>query len=531
MSAEDLTRERTIHQVLKRQAERHGERTFFWFRDRAFSYRDFDRESDRVAAGLQALGIGKGDKVGIMMGNRPEYLFVWFGLSKLGAVEVPLNTAHRGDLLTYMLELADCRLVVCEAEFLDRLGPVLGSVPKVERLVVLGGVPFGLGKPALPYDDFVANDGRFAAVDVRWSDPFAILFTSGTTGPSKGSLMPQNYALFMGEVVSRCMGYTEDDRLYNVLPLFHGNAQLLSTMAALVSGAQMVLGERFSASEFWPDVKKYGCTEFNYIGGILPILLKAEPRPDDAENPLRVMMGAGAAKDVFLAFEARFGVKLVEGYGMSEIGLPLMNRVDAERVPGSIGRPAFGCEVRLVDDEGIEVTEPGVPGEVLVRTDQPYTMLVEYYKMPGKTVEAWRDLWFHTGDYATRDAAGGYYFVDRKKDALRRRGENISSYEVECVINAHPAVLESAAVAIKSELGEDEVMVCLTLKPEATLTPEALMDHCQSRMAYFMVPRYVRILKSLPKTPTEKIQKAELRKAGLAPDTWDREQAGYQLKR
>ncbi|MBI4692470.1 MAG: AMP-binding protein [Gammaproteobacteria bacterium] len=531
MSGEDLTRARTIHGVLARQAQRYGDRTFFWFRERSFSYRDFDRESDRVAAGLQALGIGKGDKVGLMMGNRPEYLFVWFGLSKLGAVEVPLNTAHRGDLLTYMLELADCRLVVCEAEFLDRLGPVLGNVPKLERLVVLGDVPAGLAKPALVYEACMANDGVYAAVDVRWSDPFAILFTSGTTGPSKGSLMPQNYALFMGEVVSRSMAYTEDDRLYNVLPLFHGNAQLLSTMAALVSGAQMVLGERFSASEFWPDVKKYGCTEFNYIGGILPILLKAEPRPDDAANPLRVMMGAGAAKDIFLAFEARFGVKLVEGYGMSEIGLPLMNRVDGERVPGSIGRPAFGCEVRLVDDEGIEITEPGVPGEVLVRTDQPYTMLIEYYKMPEKTVEAWRDLWFHTGDYATRDAAGGYYFVDRKKDALRRRGENISSYEVECVINTHPAVLESAAVAIKSELGEDEVMVCLTLKPEATLAPEALMDHCQSRMAYFMVPRYVRILKSLPKTPTEKIQKAELRKEGLAPDTWDREQAGYELKR
>ncbi len=531
MSSEDITRSRTLHAQLARQAARHGERTFFWFKDRAYSYLDFERESDRVAAGLQALGIGKGDKVAILLANRPEYLFVWFGLSKLGAVEVPINTAHRGDLLIYMIDKVDCRLVICEAEFLDRLSPVLASLPKVERLVALGGAPADLGKPALDYDALVANDGRFEPVDVRWSDPFAILFTSGTTGPSKGSLMPQNYALFMGEVVSRSMGYTPADRLYNVLPLFHGNAQLLSTMAALMSGAQMVLGERFSAGEFWSEVRKYGCTEFNYIGGILPILLKAEPRADDADNPLRVMMGAGAARDVFLAFESRFGVKLVEGYGMSEIGLPLMNSIDGERVPGSIGKPAFGCQVRLADDDGLEITDPGVPGEVLVRTDMPCTMLLEYYGMPEKTVEAWRDLWFHTGDYATRDAAGCYYFVDRKKDALRRRGENISSYEVECVINAHPAVLESAAVAIKSELGEDEVMVCLTLKPGASLAPEALLDHCQSRMAYFMVPRYVRILESLPKTPTEKVQKAVLRSAGLAPGTWDREQAGYRLQR
>jgi carnitine-CoA ligase len=524
--------QRTIHGTLERKVEEFGNRTFFHFKDRSFGYGDLDRDSDRVAAGLQAIGVGKSDKVAILMGNRPEFLSLWFALSKLGAIEVPINTAHRGELLRYMLDHADCSVAVVEACFLDRVVPVLGETPKLEKLVVLAeadeAVP-PLDRPSFDYRTLAENDGRFERPAVSWSDPFAILFTSGTTGPSKGALMPQNYALFMGEVLIDAAEYSAADCLYNALPLFHGNAQLLSTMPALMSGAKMVLAERFSASGFWPDVRRYGCTEFNYIGGILPILLKAEPRSEDAENPLRIMLGGGCPPDLFEEVETRFGVTLIEGYGMSEIGLPLMNKLRS-RKRGTIGVPAYGCQVRLVDEEGLEVG-PGDVGELWVRTDRPNTMLLEYYKMPEKTVEAWRDLWFHTGDCAVRDEEGYFRFVDRKKDALRRRGENISSYEVERVVNAHPAVLESAAVAVKSEMAEDEVMICLTLRPGASLAPEALLDHCRERMAYFMVPRYVRVLTRLPKTPTERVQKAVLRTEGLTPDTWDREQAGYRVTR
>jgi crotonobetaine/carnitine-CoA ligase len=323
--------------------------------------------------------------------------------------------------------------------------------------------------------------------------------------------------------------YTEEDVLYNTLPLFHGNAQLLSTMPALMSGARMVLAERFSASRFWSDVRKYGCTEFNYIGGILPILLKADPRPDDRDNPLRVLFGGGCPPHLFDEVEKRFGVTLLEGYGMSEIGLPLLNTLK-ERKPGTCGKPVYGCQVKLVDDYGLEVG-PGVPGELLLRNREPYTMLLEYYKMPEKTVEAWRDLWYNTGDYLVMDADGYFNFVDRKKDALRRRGENISSQEVEKVFAGHPAVLECAAVGVKSDMAEDEVMICLSPRPGESLTPEALLDYAQERMAYFMVPRYVRIMEALPKTPTEKVQKAALREAGVTPGTWDREAAGYEVKK
>ncbi len=532
MSHEDVFHERVIHRILRRKSIEYGNREFFRFKDQTFGYQDFDRASDRVAAGFQSLGLNKGDKVGIIMKNRPDYLFLWFGLSKLGAVEVPINTAHRGDLLTYMLDKSDCRFVVVESEFMDRVEPVLADLPKIEKVLVLGDgrqIPSDLAKPTQDYLALVDNDGKFDPPEVLWSDPFIIMFTSGTTGPSKGSVMPQNYALYMAEVCSESADYGENDRLYNALPLFHGNAQLLSTMPALLSGAKMVLAERFSASRFWGEIKKYQCTEFNYIGGILPILYKADPKPEDKDNPLRIMLGGGAPKDLFERFEQRFGLTLIEGYGMSEIGLPLMNTVHQNK-KGTCGRPREDYDVKVVDDHGLEVG-PDTPGELLLRPRKPYCIMLEYYNMPDKTVEAWQDLWFHTGDYLYYDKDGAFHFVDRKKDAIRRRGENISSFEVEKVIRAHPAVFESAAVAVKSELGEDEVMVCLTLKPGLSLTPEELIAHCQENMAYFMIPRYLRFMEKLPKTPTERVQKFQLRDQGVTADTWDRETAGIELKR
>lgn len=532
MAADEVTRGRTIHHILKKKARQHGKRKFFCFREREFSYEDLDIESDRVASGFQTLGIVKGDKVAVVMANCPEFLFIWFGLCKLGAIEVPLNTAHRGQLLFYMLAKADCRMVVVESEFFDRLAPLLRDLPRLEKVIVLSRTGEEIPKAAkstIDYRQVVDNNGQYKEADVVWTDPFAIMFTSGTTGPSKGALFPHNYALHMGEVVTRAARYSEKDRFYCVLPLFHANAQVLSTMPALMNGAYMVLRERFSAGNFWEEVNRYGCTQFNYIGAILPILYKAEPNRGEADNPLRVMLGGGAPMDLFDAIEERFGVTLIEGYGLSEIGIPLMNTLEY-RKNGTCGKPLADYMVKLVDEYGVEVESDRV-GELLIRPLKPHSIFLEYYNMPGKTIEVCRDLWFHSGDYLFRDADGFFHFVDRKKDAIRRRGENISSYEVEKVVNTHPDISESAAVAIKSELGDDEVMVCVKLKPGKSLSPQGLVSYCEEQMAYFMIPRYIRFMEEFPRTPTQRVEKYRLREEGVTADTWDREAAGYKLRR
>lgn len=514
-------RERTVPNLLQGCVRRYGDRPFLHFLDQTYSYTALERLAAQAAVAMQGLGVGKGDMVGIMMANKPEYLVLWFGLGKIGAVEVPTNIGHRGALLTYMLDQSDCRALVIDHTFLPQLEEVIGSLPKLADIVVVDGDPpkASAGKHWHRWSELMANDGRPKSVDVAWNDPFAILFTSGTTGPSKGAVLPHNYAWVMAEMASAAGGYGENDCLYNALPLFHGNAQVLSTGPALLSGARVVLAQRFSASAFWDEVRTHGCTEFNYIGTILSVLMKAPPSPRDRDHSLRVMLGGGAGPGLFEAFEERFGVTLIEGYGMSEIGLPLMASATQRKV-GTCGRPAPNYDIRLVDDDGVEVG-PNTPGELLVRPRQPWSMLLGYYKMPEKTCEAWQDLWFHTGDYLQYDEDGYFVFLDRKKDALRRRGENISSFEIERILNSHPAIVESAAIPIPSELGEDDVMVCVVPKNPATFDVAGLAAWCASRMAGFMVPRYVRAMPALPKTPTARVEKYRLRQEGVTPDTWD----------
>lgn len=514
----------TLHDLLSRQAERYGEKTFVHFHDQEISYAALAASATRLAAGLQETGLGRGSHVAVMLSNRPEYLMLDFAISKLGGVEVPINTAHKGDLLTYMLDQSDSEAIIVEGCFIPQLDEVIAKLPTLKTIVVLDGVkPAYPEKQVLDFERVQASTHRFKAVTVEEHDPFGILYTSGTTGPSKGAVLPHRYALSMAQMISERAQYEESDCLYNVLPLFHGNAKLLSTLPALLAGARMVLGERFSAGQLWEDVKRYGCTEFNYIGSILAILMKADECPDDADNSLRVMVGAGASPELHRAFEERFGVTLIEGYGMSEIGIPIISSLDESR-PGACGKLHADYEVKLVTDSG-ELAQDGEPGELLIRPRKPWSMMLNYYNKPESTVAAWQDLWFHTGDYLYRDCDGFFYFVDRKKDAIRRRGENISSYEVESQINAHRDVLESAAIPVPSEIGEDEVMICVVAKADGALGPELLYEFCRQNMADFMLPRYIRFMKQIPKTPTQKVQKYQLRAEGITADTWDRQQS------
>jgi carnitine-CoA ligase len=522
-----------LGELIEDRAARNGDRTFLRFKDQSFSYSQIDRYANRCANAFLDLGMRKGDKVSIMLPNCPEYLHLWFGSAKIGAVEVPINTSYKGEFLRHIIDQSDSRTLVIAHDFLDRLKLIEDSLSKVKRVVVLGGLSDEEAAqhriPMMRFEDFFnAPEGR-VDVQISPSDPGNIIYTSGTTGLSKGALGPHRYWIVVAEQLLPLREGGRDDIFFTFLPLYHMNGQCLTTITALLAEGQMVLSDKFSASRFWNEIRACGATQFNYLGAVVPILAKQEERPDDLDNPVRIAFGAGCPQPVMEYFEKRFGLKCMEGFGMTEIGIPIHTTL-YDRKPGSCGKPLPIYEIKLVDDEDNEVPVDE-PGEITFRPREPFTMMLEYYNMPDKTLECCRNLWFHTGDLGKKDGDGYFYFVDRKKDALRRRGENISSFEVERAINTHPLVLESAAVAVKSELAEDEVKICVVLKDGASLSPEELIEYANERMPYFAVPRYVEFMEGLPKTPTERVQKYLLKQAGVTPQTWDREVSGMKVAR
>jgi crotonobetaine/carnitine-CoA ligase len=318
------------------------------------------------------------------------------------------------------------------------------------------------------------------------------------------------------------MGYTHEDILYTCLPLYHGNAQNLTVMPALLANARLALGKRFSASNFWNDIRHYGATVFNFVGTMIPILYKQEPKPEDRNNPVRLARGGNIPPEIWKDFEKRFNLTLIETYGTTEGG-SIWNMPGGK--VGSMGKPPYFNEARIVDEADQELP-PGKTGELIIRPRDPEEKWVEYYKEPEATREKLRGGWFRTGDLAFQDEEGWLFFVGRKKDVIRRRGENISALEVEIVIMSHPKVLECACFGVPSELGEEDVMASIVLKPGMNLSPQEVISFCENRMAYFMIPRYLEFLESLPKTPTERIEKYKLKATRPNANTWDREKGG-----
>ncbi|CAB4873279.1 unannotated protein [freshwater metagenome] len=351
-------------------------------------------------------------------------------------------------------------------------------------------------------------------------DVACILYTSGTTGPSKGAVLTHqaNLQLTRGNVA--LMEYTDADVLYTAFPLFHVNAKYTSVISSMLVGARLVLDDRLSASGFWDRMREHGVTSFNYLGTMLSIIAKQPARPDDREHPVVRAYGGGCDGALWLEFEERFGVRLHEHYGMTEVGIATWNTRTSRR-PGSCGRAAPYFDVRVADEGDVEVPT-GEVGEIQIRPRHPGTILREYWARPAETIASTRNLWFHTGDRAWCDEDGFFHYVDRLKDSIRRRGENVSSWEIESVITAFPGVLECAAYGVPSDLGEDEVMVALVPEPGSEVDLDALVEHCRSRLAYFAVPRYLRVCEALPKTPSQRVQKFKLREDGVTPDTVDR---------
>jgi crotonobetaine/carnitine-CoA ligase len=494
------------------------------------TYDQLDARVNQVGNALEALGVTRGDKVGVMLPNTPEFLYAWWGNARLGGITVPLNTALKGEGLAYIINHCDAETLILSQRYLAGLEEIRSTLGQLKRLIVLG--PEGERAASLPpgaidFAELLTAPATTLQHDV-WSDDIdSIMYTSGTTGLPKG-VIHRHARCYGGFVLPIMTGYTAQDVVYNTLPLFHIGGQNMVWMA-LVSDTSVALAERFSASRFWPDVRAYGATYTLFLGAMIPILHKQPRRHDDHENPLRVALSAAAPRTIWEEFERRFDVKIVELYAQTEGGFLLNAEARAEGKVGAMGKPSAGYEMQVVDEQDRPLP-PGAVGELFYRPGGGST-LNEYYKNPEATAEKTRGGWIRSGDLAYQDDDGYFFFVDRKNDFMRRRGENISSFEVEKIINSHPQVLESAAYAIPSALGEDEVMVAVVLQPGAALDPLELMQYCEAHMAYFMVPRYVRVVDAFPKTGTERTMKYQLKAQGVTPDTWDREASGYTLTR
>lgn len=521
-----------VHEILARAAAAEPDRRWLTFTDgEGHSLAELDARVDRVTAGLQAAGVEKGDRVAIMAANRIEFVETWFAVHRAGAIAVPVNVSMRGDVLTHVLDLVEPRAIVIEGQYLARLTESVGGREYLRSVWVLDpGTDADAAWPGWsPYEGLhAASTPR--PVEVSPTDPSSIMYTSGTTGPSKGIVWTHASTAHMIRIPREQMAYGPGDVVYTCLPLFHATALIVSMLMSLSAGADVVIAPRFSVSGFWRDVVDHGATGTAFLGAMTQLLVAAEPSPRDRAHRLRTAMMVPAKEADREVFRDRFGLEVVESYGLTDFGWLCWPAVGEQVPAGSVGRPHESFEVRLVDSEDEDVAV-GEAGEIVARPRLPWTTPLGYWGMPEATLESRRNLWFHTGDLLRADADGYLYFVDRGKDAMRRRGENVSSFEVERAVASHPAVAECAAYAIASEFSEDEIAVAVVLRPGSTVAPAELIVAIEGRLPYFAVPRFVRFLDALPKTQTEKVRKDVLRAEGAAGDAWDREAAGYEVNR
>ncbi|MCC8942982.1 ATP-dependent acyl-CoA ligase [Bradyrhizobium sp. Arg68] len=519
--------DRILSTILTRQAARYRDRTLLVCGDTRWSYAETARNAAASAARLMRAGIRTGDRVALMCSNRPEFLEVYLGCAWMGAICVPINTALRGIQLSHILRNSTPKLLVIETSLTAAIATLERDVAPPDLMWRMGE---GTDAPSVPGSiaPLPALGEGMPPAPVRPGDTVAILYTSGTTGPSKGVCCPQAQMFWWGVYSARALGIVEGDVLFTTLPLFHTNA-LNAFYQALLNGCCYVLEPKFSASGFWAAARRHQATVGYLLGAMAVMLLAQPPSADDTAHRLRVALGGGVPGQFHGPFLARFGVPLLDGYGSTETNFVFASPIPSDR-PGTMGRLVDGMEACIVDPDDA-VLPDGEAGELLLRAREPFAFSTGYFGMPDKTVEAWRNLWFHSGDRVVRDADGHYRFIDRMKDSIRRRGENVSSWEVEQVLLKHPAIAACAIYPLPSELGEDEVAAAVQLKAGHALDAVDVVRHCEGQMAYFGIPRFVRIVSEMPLTENGKIRKVALREAGRTADTWDRDAAGYVVRR
>jgi crotonobetaine/carnitine-CoA ligase len=528
----DDPRERLLGRALRRQAELRPEAPFLRADARVYGFGEVNALANACAAGLRRLGVGRGDSVALLMESAPECVVAALGANKLGAVWVPANTDYKGVWLREALEGSRARVLVADAALLPRVAE-LGVLP-FEHVVVRGAAPEAAPAPCVALEELLTGPAPEPDdAGLHYGDTAAVLWTSGTTGRAKGVMQSHNVWLKAALNGARTSGMREGDVLYNCLPTYQSAAWVANVFRALVTGAPCAMDPRFSASEFWDRCRFYDATITFTLGAMHIFLWQAPERPNDADNPVRLASAIPMPAALEEPFKKRFGIEaILQGYGQSEAMTLFSRGVGRAWTANCLGEPQEGVEIALLDDEDQPVA-PGETGELCVRPAEPHAIFNGYFGDPEATLRAFRNLWYHTGDLARRDAEGDWFFVDRKADYIRYKGRNLSSFAVEAAVAAHPDVAEVAAHGVPSrELeSEAELKVVVVRKPGAQLTAEALARFVNETAPYFFVPRYIEFVDALPHTPTGRVQKYKLRARGVTPETWDAVAAGFRVAR
>jgi crotonobetaine/carnitine-CoA ligase len=526
----------TVTEVLRRSAARYPDNILLDFSGDTYTYTDMDRRSTALAHGLAERGVKRGDRVGSVLDSNVDAVTLWLAVNKLGAINVPVNTAYKGEFLRHQFADAGAEILIAEADYALRLIDIEDGIPDARRLLVRGE------KDPLPalrrlqverLSAAYSDDETPIPDENKPADLSMLIFTGGTTGPSKGCMISHNYACNLARQVLKREERDEHTINWTPLPFFHMNAVAGSILSCMMVGGRVAVFPRFSVSKFWDDIERSGATIVNLLGSMLAFIANA-PDNEAAKRcfgQVIAVRGSPFPADIQRVWKERFGVTYAGSfnYGLTEAARVTTLPDGIDSPPGNAGRPNEDFDVRVVDDDDIEVPI-GQPGEIIIRPRHPNIMFDGYWNRPEDTLKVMRNMWFHTGDIGRFDEEGFFYFVDRKKDYLRRRGENISSYELENTFKKHPQVKDVAVHAVFAE-AEDEVKATIVLKEDATVTAEDLCSWCTDKVPYFAVPRFFEFRVDLPRSPVGRILKYQLRDEGQTPATWDREAAGFELKK
>lgn len=526
---EALKRYKSIPELIRKKAEENDRKICLIFQDgRKYTYAQIDLLSNNIAINLLSRGFKKGDKIAIFALNSPDWILAYFGILKAGCIPVTVNTSFVKEPLIYNFQMTDALSVILDSRLAKNFINVQSSLSNIQSVFVIGNSNEDINKIEGNVENFsnLLNDNipkniKIKLPDLTGKDPSAMILTSGTTGRSKVVVESNSQFIATALDMIDAGGVASDSRIYVYLPLFHIMALDLAIISSILSNSTVYLVEKFNPSTFWKDIVGYQITHFHAVGPIFEMLIKQNPSAEEKQHGTIIAI-AYSSREIWTTAENRFGIKITGGYGGTEAGIPVTSPysevVNGINPPGSCGKATPPYEVAIIDESGFPVVT-GAIGEIVIRPKLPWVTFLEYYKMQKESLQAFTGLWFHTGDLGKYDDNGYIYFVDRSKDSIRRRGENISSFEVEQAILKMDGVLEVAVYPAPSNLGEDEVMVALS-RNNSELKPENIIEYCLNNMPPYWIPNYIRFLDSLPKTPTGRIEKYKLKNEAVTTDTY-----------